>query len=158
VGFIVLALVTYWGSIFLILRGNLKGIVGPIGATIVLVWALDVIFTDRIVFYQDRVVKIWNFLGQKTIYYSKAKVTGAPRNWQIQRSKWYQITETGDNGRRIWLQIPILYCAQFVPPDTAKRIDLIIDHLTGKNENRTRIFKERFLPIEVISRSSQIEG
>ena len=133
------------------------GVGAALGAPVVLLYALDSLLTKLIIFYQDRVVKIWNFLGQETIYYSKAKVSGAPRNWQIQRLNWYQITETKHNGRSLLFQIPIIYGAYFVPPDAAKKIDWIIDYLTGKNEKTHRMFKESFLPMDVVCRPNATE-
>lgn len=156
-GLIFLAFITSLCSIFLIQRGNVKGIVGPIGASIVLLFALDQIFTDQIIFYQDKVVKIWHFLGQRTIYYSSAKVTGG-NSKVVQRPKWYQITETKDNGRRLWFQIPILYGAQFVPSDTAEEVDVIVDYLTGNDKNRSRSFKKSFLPLDVVCRPNSNEN
>jgi len=157
-GLTVLACVTFCGVYVLIMRGRyVQGISGVLGATLVLMAALDSLFTKQIVFCQDRVVKIWHFLGQRTIYYSKAKVSGSPRNWGVQRSKWYQITEMKDDGRRLLFQIPIVYGTQFVPPDAARRIDMIVDYLTGNNENRTRKCTESYLPREVTCQTSPVE-
>ncbi len=40
-------------------------------ATPALLLVLDSIFFGQLVFYQDRVVKEWHFLGQRTIYWGR---------------------------------------------------------------------------------------
>lgn len=65
---------------------------------------VDYTFSDRIIFYRDRVTKIWWGLGSKTIYYIDAKVSK-----NLKGPEWWMIREKGPNGKPVFFQIPIRY-------------------------------------------------
>jgi len=114
---------------------------------LMLLLALDSIFFKELLFYQDRVVKVWHIFGNRTIYYRTAKVIDPP--WYL---RWlsYAIRETGENGKDFLLRVPVSYVAGLFPSDSTKTIGKILDHLTEDTENRSRRFKKARLPKEII--------
>ncbi|MGB6066460.1 MAG: hypothetical protein WBG50_16785, partial [Desulfomonilaceae bacterium] len=65
---------------------------------------LDLALSDRIIFYGNRVTKIWHILGQSTIYFSRARVVRVKFS---RRPLEWVIRETGPNGERLSMQRPI---------------------------------------------------
>lgn len=134
-----------------LLRGKyINALLLALMPSIALLFTLDSIFFRRLVFYEDRVVKLWYVLGQRTIYYSRAIVIGPPKyfHWL---SSVYAIRETGENGKYLLMQIPISYIAFFFPSATSKGIETIVNCLTGDTANiPKRIFVKSRLPKEAI--------
>ncbi|MFZ5866838.1 MAG: hypothetical protein ACOYXY_13225 [Thermodesulfobacteriota bacterium] len=134
-----------------ILDGTYTGSLALLVAASALIIALDSLFLKEIVFFQDRVMKAWHLLGQRTIYYSKASVTD-PRvhmGW-LSSSGVHYIFESNENGKPVRWRIPIGYIPFFFPSDTARTINMIMDYMTEDKENNPKKFKKAMLPKEVI--------
>jgi hypothetical protein len=112
---------------------------------------LDAIFFKELLFYQDRVVKVWHLLGQKSIPYSRASVKGP--DWYMRwLSSAHHIFESKDDGKPIPMRLPLLYHSFFFTPKTRKRIEMIMDYMTEDKENNPRKFRKSVLPKEVMLR------
>jgi hypothetical protein len=84
---------------------------------------VDYTFSDRIIFYRDRVTKIWWGLGSKTIYYFDAKVSKNSKGLE-----WCQIREKGPNGKPFLFQIPIRYYPDlFHSQESEKILSILAD-------------------------------
>jgi hypothetical protein len=105
-----------------------------------LLFVLDAIFFKELLFYRDRVVKVWYLFGHRTIYYRAAKVIDPPP-----RFRWiltyHHIRETRP-GKAFVLQIPILYIGSFFPSASAEVIARILDYLTEHSQDNPRIIKK----------------
>jgi hypothetical protein len=101
----------------------------------------DSILFKELIFYRDKVTKLWYLFGSRTIYYGNAKIVGPPRNMKWLSSA-YQIRENNDKGKTILKQIPILYISFFFPSKTSKAIKEIGDFLTDDKESNPRLFKK----------------
>jgi len=110
-------------------------------------FTLDSILFKELLFYSDRVVKIWHFFGRRTIYYRRAKVIHPP--WYL---RWlgHAIRETRENGKDLLMQMPVSYVACFLRADSIKMIGKILDYLTEDTENNQKPFRKARLPKEVI--------
>jgi hypothetical protein len=110
---------------------------------------LDSLFLKEIRFYRDRVAKLWHLFGSRTIFYSKAQVTGPP-DFYRHLSSLHSIREIRDNGKASLLQVPIVYISFFFSSDTAKRMGQIIDCLTEDTESNPRMVRKLTLTKEDI--------
>ena len=116
-----------------------------------LYFLLDSMLFKELLFYQDRVVKIWYLLGQKTIHYSSASAAAphwSHRGWLSGSPN--SIFESKDNGKRVLFRLPIMYCTFFLHSYMAKKIEGIIDYLADDKESNPRKFKKSTLPREVV--------
>jgi hypothetical protein len=100
---------------------------------IALQFLLDYLFSDRIIFYRDRVTKIWHALGSRTIYYSTAKIF---RYTESLAYDWV-IREKGPYGEYISMQLPIVYSRQLYHSDASEEIASI---LNDRTEEKTKDF------------------
>lgn len=116
---------------------------------VILLMTLDAILFKALLFYADRVVKVWHLFGRRTIYYSRAKVIGPPKGYEWV-SSGHAIRETR-TGRDFLLQVPISFMAFFFSSGTSKKIASILDYLTGDKEKNPRISTKSILPAEVIA-------
>jgi hypothetical protein len=99
---------------------------------------------------------VWHFLGQKTVYYTDARIETAPAYLASLR-KGFMIKDVNDDGRILSHVVVIAYRPVFIPFDTAKKVNKIMAYLTEDSEtnsgwfldNKTRIIKHT-LPKEVI--------
>jgi hypothetical protein len=105
-----------------------------------LIFALDALFFERLLFYQDRVVKVWRLFGRRTLYYSRASIT------QNEESIARYIVESYEDGSSVRFRLPIMYIARLFPRETTKRIGIIVDYLTEDNRKGSRKFKKSTLP------------
>ena len=91
---------------------------------------LDLLLSDRIIFYGNRVTKIWHILKPKTIYFSSAKVK---RNkMSTDPAKW-EITENGPSDW-VWgwyMQRQILYEPRFFFSEASQEIHSLLTELAG---------------------------
>jgi hypothetical protein len=115
---------------------------------LMLLFTLDSILFKELLFYQDRVVKVWHIFGSRTIYYVAGKIVDPPRYWRWVLSG-HHIRETR-SGKNFVLQIPVLYIGSMFPSTTARKIETIMDYLTQDVQNNPRNFKKASLPKEVI--------
>ena len=115
---------------------------------LMLLFTLDSVFFKELLFYQDRVVKVWHIFGNRTIYYVAGKIVDPPRYWRWVLSG-HHIRETRP-GKNFVIQIPILYVGSMFPSTTVQKIETIMDYLTQDVENNPRTFKKASLPKEVI--------
>jgi hypothetical protein len=132
-GFVVLMLP---GLLFFVL-GCLAVLFGEYGAAAfflslslpVLIFGIEESFSERVIFYRDRVTKVWQGFGSRTVHYSNAQVASPQAN-----SIWfadYGLRETGPNAK--WLQFPPFYInLSHFSPDDRGRIQTTIGYLTGK--------------------------
>jgi hypothetical protein len=144
---IVWSCVAIYSAYVLIPRAEyLPGIMGAIGGLGMLVFAFEILLTKRILFCEERVVKIWYFLGQRTIPYKKAMLMSAipPKGIRRWMAHSYLLKEVDDRGKPILLQLPILYIARCVPREAAKEVDAIIGYLVGE-KNIPRIHEVSLL-------------
>jgi hypothetical protein len=100
------------------------------GVLLIFPGLLDLLLSDRIIFYGNRVTKIWHILEPKTIYFSNAKVwrdkmSTAPAEWEI--------TENGP-GDWVWpwqMQRQILYEPRYFPSEASQEIESLLTDLAG---------------------------
>ena len=131
-----------------LLRGKyIDALISSIVPLFMLLFVLDAIFFKDLLFYQDRVVKVWYLFGQRTIYYRAAKVVDPPPylRWILTN---HHIRETRP-GKRFVVQIPILYIGSFFPSESVAVIARILDYLTEHSEDNPRIIKKAVLAKEV---------
>jgi hypothetical protein len=89
---------------------------------------LDLVLSDRIIFYGDKVTKIWHIFGPRTIYFSRAKI------WRVQSRVdplMWVIRETGPNGERLFMKKPIIYDPPFFPSEASEEILSLLIDLAG---------------------------
>jgi hypothetical protein len=110
---------------------------------------LDSILLRGLYFYKDRVVKVWKFGGNTTIYYTAAKVYGPPNRFKWLTSS-YTIRATKNNGKVSFLQVPIQYVSFFFSSTDANNVNKIINYLTESELSNPRIMKTYFLNSEVL--------
>lgn len=139
------------GACFAIRDGNYLGggalaFVAACGALFI----LDAIFFKELLFYGDRVAKVWHLFGQRTISYSNASVS-FPQWYMRWISSAHHIFESKENGRPVPLRLPIMYNAFFFPADTWERIDTIVNYLTQDDDNNPKKFRKTKLPKEIIT-------
>jgi len=139
----------------LIPRGDyVKGIVGPLGGLGLLLFGLEVFLRKQIVFYHDRIVQVWHFLGKRTIPYKRARLIVPPVAYLVW-TKVYRFKEADDNGYVPILQVPIAYSAMFASRETRKKVDKIVSFLVGVKDDRSineksRLLQEHILPKELL--------
>jgi hypothetical protein len=127
-------------------RGAVAGL--TLGSVILLVF-LEAIFFKELLFYRDRVMKVWHLFGQKTIPYTRANVKRP--DWYMRWvSSAHHIFESEEDGRPIRMRLPLLYHSSFFPPKTATKIEMIMDYMTEDKENNPRKFRKSILPKEVV--------
>ncbi|MBI5248324.1 MAG: hypothetical protein HY912_02415 [Desulfomonile tiedjei] len=112
------------------------------------VW-LDILLGKEIVFYPDRVEKVWHLLGRRAIPYNRAEVRGAAEQFRW-LPKGYTIKEIGQDGKRRLMQIPIFYNARYVDPGIANQIDAIMAYMAAGPFSGPTRFTEATLPKEVV--------
>jgi len=127
----------------------MKAVILIVIAAPVALFMLDTIFFARLVFYEDRVVKSWHAFGQRTIYYSTARLNRPPRHFRWVSSA-YAIRQVKCDGSYLFMQVPILYIAFFFPTSSAKKIDLIVDYLTSDSTYEMGMFTKHSLSKEEI--------
>jgi hypothetical protein len=138
-------------------------------ASVMLAGAIDFLFTKHVLFYRDRIVKVWHFLGQKTIPYERAKLIVSPRF--VQRRVWplpnngFRISLTDKTGRTYPIQIPVLFPRICVAAETRKKAEFIVSYLadvedTSKLYEKSRIFTKSTLPKDILrqDRSNSVGG
>ncbi len=119
---------------------------------------LDILLGKEIVFYRDRVEKVWHLLGRRIIPYSRAEVRGAVDQFRWLQ-KGYTIKEIGADGKRHLMHIPIFYNARFVHPAITKQIDAIVTYMAGGPLNKPTRFTKHTLPKEVVCQTqNQLES
>lgn len=116
--------------------------------TAILLFTLDSLLFKELLFYRNRVVKVWRFLGQRTIYYSRAKVTGSSTSYRY-FLRVFQIKES-QIGKALFIQVPISCIFFFFPPDVRNKISNIIDYLADDTSTGLKMFNKSSLPKEVI--------
>jgi hypothetical protein len=153
IALLVFGCLVLYASYDYLLRGDyIKVALGLICAPFVLTVTVDQILTREILFYPDRVVKIWRFLGRRTIYYSNGQVKGPPPHLRWLQ-KAYHIKEVRQKGTNILQRVPILYNTRFFPSETARQVAVIMEFLTDKSEDNPRTFRKTLLPREAISQN-----
>lgn len=85
---------------------------------------LDTLFSERLIFYSDRVTKVWRGFGSRTIYYLNAEV-GDTYHGMV------SIRESDANGRRSWPQIPIFIQDSLFSFKVREELNVIINYMTG---------------------------
>lgn len=110
---------------------------------------LDILLVKKIVFYGDRVEKVWHLLGRRIIPYSKTEVRGPSDSFRWLQ-KAYAIRAVGSDGKRHLMQIPIFYNARFVDPAVAMQIDAIMAYMADGLVNKPTRFAKVTLPKEVV--------
>lgn len=121
-----------------------RAIICPIGGAVLLVLGVEVLFTKHILFYKDRLEQVWHFVGERKIFYDRAKLVWASRLNGPRKGKTYLIKEVETSGRAPFLQVPIYYVAYFVSPDTEEQVDRVLSYLVGI-ENNSRVNEKRRL-------------
>jgi hypothetical protein len=106
---------------------------------LLLLFVLEQIFSARIIFYGDRVTKVWHIFGSRTIYYSNAKATG-------HGAGTYWIRETGLDRQYVFTQIPIVCRPYLCSSDVSKEVRAILARLTETkseplSDENLRLFK-----------------
>jgi hypothetical protein len=166
VTFVCLAALAYYIPLRSMTRGDyFEGLLLGFGCLGLLVAGVDMLFSKRILFYRDRVVKEWYLLGRRTIPYARAKLAVNPA-W-IRYSVWpfpypsegqpepFGIYETDGRGKVRPIQIPIGYGPSGVAPDTRNKVEAVICYLVGVEDRsklyeQSRIFVESDLPKELL--------
>ncbi len=122
------------GFIALFKGEALVGVLMFVGVLLMFPGLLDLVLSDRIIFYGNRVTKIWHILKPRTIYFSRAKVwrkklSSDPLEWEIR--------ETGPNGESLFMQRLIFYDPRFFPSEASEEIhSLLIDLADDEIEGR----------------------
>lgn len=139
-----------WGLYTYPLRGDyFRTVCAIIALPAYVLISLDILLTKEIVFYRDRVEKVWHLVGRRTIPYSTGLVRGPADEFRwIQ--KGYTIREVGADGKAALVQVPIGYNARFVDSETAKQIDVIMAYMAGDKLNKPTRFTKATLPKEVV--------
>lgn len=118
--------------------------------------AIDQLFTKHILFYRDRIVKVWHLLGQRTIPYKNAKLAGDYRrwvSWYVGDDKSISLYEVDEKGKHRLIHIPIYFLK--VPKETRGKVEIAISYLVGvevgpKLYEKSRRFVKSELPKEVL--------
>jgi len=137
------------GAYLAALEGKYRGLATLLLPAAILPFLLDSVLFKEILFYQDRVVKIWHFFGKKAIRYSNGSVS-FPEWYMRWLSSAHFIFESKENGRPVPMRMPLLYNAFFFSVDSAKQIEKIMAYLTEYDERHLRKFKKATLPKEVL--------
>lgn len=111
---------------------------------LLLLFVLEQIFSERIIFYGDRVTKVWHVFGSRTIYYSNAKATGPGKGT-------YWIRETGLNRQYAFTKIPIVCRPYLCSSDVSKEVRAILDRLTDSRIKALTDKNLRLIKILIIS-------
>jgi hypothetical protein len=156
----VVFLLFYAIHLFLLREDYLRALIVAVPALTFLVGGIDTLLTKHILFYRNRITKVWYFLGQKTIPYARAKLRVFPaymRNWPGWRTamKSFSIVEVDDKGRDTLIQFPISYSFVSVAPATRKAVEAVLTYLLdipkGWDIYETKgFFAKCTLPKEVI--------
>lgn len=155
-------LLLYAMHLFLLREDYLRALIEAVAASIFLAGATDSLLTKHIVFYQDRVVKVWYFLGYKTIPYARGKLRVWPAYMRYHLGyktarKSFGILEVDDTGRVPLLQMPIGYCFICVTPTWRKQVETVMRYLLGGEEGADiyeadGVFVKSTLPKDILSR------
>ncbi|MBI4964364.1 MAG: hypothetical protein HY913_13890 [Desulfomonile tiedjei] len=141
-GSVVLSLCFMSGFVMLSMGEPLLSVLMFVLSLLMLRSLLDLILSDRIIFYGNRVTKIWHILGSRTIYFSRAKVwrqqsTVAPPIWLIR--------ETAPNDQRRFIKKQIEYDPRFFPSEAAEEILSRLVELAGGEVERTPYSRKDWL-------------
>ena len=133
----------------------IRAIIILVAGSMGLALGLEFLFTKRIVFYKDRVIKEWHLLGERTIFYDNAKLVWASRLNGPRKGKGYIIRQVAPSGILGLLQVPIWLVSVCVSPKTEKQVDAVLSYLVGIDEHSTasekrRLFVRTELPKEVL--------
>lgn len=94
---------------------------------------LEMLLSDRIIFYRDKVTKVWHFFGSRTIPYSNARVILA----YIRTNMW-TISEGRPPGQYLALQIPIVCRPRHLsPPEASQAVKSILKDLACETKKIT---------------------
>jgi hypothetical protein len=129
---VVLLLLAYfvYGSYETFLKRNYTGVlIFFIADLATILFLVDYLLSDRIIFYRNRVTKTWRVLGSRTIYYSNAKVF---RNEYSTHTDTWIIGETEPAGKPLFLRLPICYGHRLYLSDKSEEILSILTDLTDK--------------------------
>jgi hypothetical protein len=117
-----------YGSHETFLKGDYLGmLIFFVTDLMAVLFLLDYLLSDKIIFYRNRVTKIWHAFGSRTIYYSSAK---AHRNPESMTESW-TISETRLNGKVLFPQIPICFQRRLYSADALEEILSILSDLAG---------------------------
>lgn len=125
------------------------------GALGTLAVTIDGSLTKHILFYDNRLVKVWYFLGQRTIPYAKAKlcVNSGYRQWRYgDAGKSFRVWEIDDTGRVLWSQVYVGYCYPCVPGETRERVQTVLSYLLGLEDSSKFYEKSRSFVRDRLSR------
>lgn len=111
-------------------------------------FVLAAIFFGKLLFCQDRVVKVSHFFKPKTIYYASA-VFSDP-GWGVPFCRTRVIFDSDSRARPVRWRLPISYEVSCFASDTAKNIEIIIDYLTEDQKADPRRFRKSALPKDII--------
>lgn len=113
--------------------------------------AISQSLTKRLVFYEDRVVQVWHFLGERTVYYARARFYTST-GYLAWLKKGFCIRDMTEDGLFAQLTgiLGISYNPVFAHPDTNKKVDKIMAYLTEDSDNSPRVFKNTELPKEIV--------
>ncbi len=134
---VVFSLCVMTGFITLSAGEPLLSVLMFVGCLLMFPGLLDLLLSDRIIFYGNRVTKIWHILRPRTIYFSRAKVgrdkSRDPLEWEIR--------ETGPNGEYLFIQKLIFYNPRFFPSEASQEIqslltDLADDEIEGRRYSK----------------------
>jgi hypothetical protein len=120
-----------------------------LGIPCLILIVVDFVFTKQFLFYEDRLVKEWYFFGRRTIYYRRMRVRCTPSHLKW-LSTGHAFVEDRGNLMAILFQIGIAYNGRYIAPDAAKKIDTIVNYLTGDSEENPRPCIKAALPKEVL--------
>jgi hypothetical protein len=163
-GLLVLIAVWFcWGFYILVLQGDYLGaaVVAP-GCLMMLGVAASNLFFKHLLFYRDRIVKVWHLFGQRTVSYSRAKM--CVNTWIRPRilpyGKPFSVKETDSTGRVRLIQTSIAFGSVFVSPDTGDKVESIMSYLVGEEDKsklyeESRIFVRSALPKDILCQDQE---
>jgi hypothetical protein len=157
----------YVSYLLVLWEDYLRAAIAVPGCLILLGGSVSALFFKNLLFYRDRLVKVWHLFGQRTIPYSRAKMCVNPpwlrgilfpygKPLLVPYREPFRVRETDTTGRVRMIQTSIGFGSIFVSPDTNDKVEAIMSYLVGVEDKsklyeKSRIFTKSTLPKDILS-------
>lgn len=120
----------------------------------------ELLFTKHILFYRDRIAKVWYLFGQRTILYARARLVVTPPSTGYKWIKAFSIQETDGTGKIYTFQMPIRFTAHFVSRETRRKVKTVTSYLVDLEDRSKlyedpRLFAKSTLPKEILCQDQE---
>jgi hypothetical protein len=151
-----------WNTVYsLVLSGNYVKAFFAAGFCLIMIYGgSELLFTKHILFYRDRIAKVWYLFGQRTVPYERARLIADPAPVGFRWVKALSIQETNSKGEVLTFQVPIRFTSHFVSRETRRKVETVTGYLVdvedrSKLYEESRIFVKSTLPKDILCQNQE---